>query len=63
MEISEVFLRELSKIPEAIIFFNKLNNTNKYSIAWGLDTAKKPKTHQKRMKLIIEMMKQEKKFN
>ena len=63
MEIPDDFLKELSKKPKALAFFKTLNKTNLYSIAWRLQTAKKPETRQKRMKVIIEMMIQGKKFH
>lgn len=63
MKIPDDFLKELSKYPKALTFFKSLNKTNLYSIGYRLQTAKKPETRQKRMKLIIEMMKQENKFH
>jgi uncharacterized protein YdeI (YjbR/CyaY-like superfamily) len=63
MKIPDDFLKELSKKPEALAFFNTLNKTNKFSIGWRLQTAKKPETREKRIKTIIEMMEQGKKFH
>ena len=63
MKIPDDFLKELSKKPEAFAFFNTLNKTNKFSIGWRLQTAKKPETREKRIKTIIEMMEQGKKFH
>lgn len=63
MEIPEDFLQELSKYPDALEFFNSLNKTNRYSIGWRLQTAKKPETRQRRMTTIIQMMKEGKKFH
>jgi len=63
MKIPDDFLKELSKKPEALAFFNTLNKTNKFSIGWRLQTAKKPETREKRIKTIIEMMQQGKKFH
>jgi uncharacterized protein YdeI (YjbR/CyaY-like superfamily) len=60
MKIPDDFLKELSKKPDALAFFNTLNKTNKFSIGWRLQTAKKPETRMKRIKTIIEMMEQEK---
>jgi len=57
------FLKELSKKPKALKFFETLNKTNRYSIAWRLQTAKKPETRQKRMKSIIEMLHEGRKFH
>jgi len=63
MTIPEDFMNELSKDPVTAGFFNNLNKTNKYAIAWRLQTAKKPETRAKRMKAIIEMLSQGKKFH
>jgi uncharacterized protein YdeI (YjbR/CyaY-like superfamily) len=63
MKIPGDFLKELSKKPDALAFFNTLNKTNKFSIGWRLQTAKKPETREKRIKTIIEMMEQGKKFH
>ena len=62
MKVPEDFLKELSQKPEALEFFNSLNKTNKFSIAYRIQTAKKQETRQKRIKAIIEMMEQNKKF-
>ena len=63
MKIPDDFLKELSKKPEAFAFFNTLNKTNKFSIGWRLQTAKKPETREKRMRAIIVMLEQGKKFH
>jgi uncharacterized protein YdeI (YjbR/CyaY-like superfamily) len=63
MTIPEDFLNELSKDPLAEGFFNNLNKTNKYAIAWRLQTAKKMETRTKRMKAILEMLSKGKKFH
>lgn len=63
MKIPEDFLKEISQNKKALEFFNALNKTNKFSIAYRLQTAKKPETRQKRIKTIIEMMEQGKKFH
>jgi uncharacterized protein YdeI (YjbR/CyaY-like superfamily) len=63
MTIPEDFLNELSKDPQSEGFFNNLNKTNKYAIAWRLQTAKKTETRTKRMKAILEMLSKGKKFH
>lgn len=63
MEIPDDFLQELSKNSEAKKFFESLNKTNTYAIAWRLQTAKKPETRQRRMKKILKMLSEEKKFH
>ena len=63
MKVPDDFLKELSKKPKALAFFKTLNKTNKYSIAWRIQTAKKSETRQKRVQAIIEMMEEGKKFH
>lgn len=61
--IPEDFLRELGKSKQALAFFNTLNRANLYSIAYRLQTAKKPEAREKRMKAILDMMKKGEKFH
>ena len=61
--IPEDFLKELKKHRKALGFFKTLNKANLYSIAYRLQTAKKPETRMKRMNVILEMMKKGKKFH
>lgn len=63
MSAPEDFLRELSKNKEAEAFFNSLNKTNKYAINWRLQTAKKTETREKRMRKILEMLKNGERFH
>lgn len=63
MVLPEDFLRELSKSKKAEAFFESLSKTNKYSIAWRLQTAKKPETREKRMKAMLEMLERGEKFH
>lgn len=62
MEMPQDFLRELSKDKKAKAFFETLNKTNMFSIAWRLQTAKKPETRERRMKAILEMLAKGEKF-
>ena len=57
------FLQALSKNKKAKAFFETLNKANLYSIAWRLQTAKTPETREKRMKVILAMMAEGKKFS
>ncbi len=59
----EDFLKELGKNKKAKAFFNTLNKANVYSIVYRLETAKKPETREKRMKMILAMMEQGKTFH
>lgn len=61
--IPKDFLNALSKDKKAEVFFNSLNKTNLYSIAWRLQTAKKPETRERRMTAILQMLAEGKKFH
>ena len=61
--IPEDFLRELARNPKAKAFFETLNKTNLYSIAYRLQTAKKVETRDKRMSEIIEKLAREEKYH
>lgn len=61
--IPEDFLKELHKNKKATAFFETLNKANLYAITYRLQTAKKPETREKRLKLIVEMMKKGEKFH
>lgn len=63
MTVPADFLSELAKDKKAEAFFKTLNKTNTYSIVWRLQTAKKPETRSKRMKAILEMLKNGEKFH
>jgi uncharacterized protein YdeI (YjbR/CyaY-like superfamily) len=57
------FLSDLAKNKKAKAFFETLNKTNLYSIAYRLQTAKKPETRQRRMQAIIERLARAEKFH
>lgn len=57
------FLKELARDRKALAFFESLNKANLYSIVYRLQTAKTPETREKRMKTILEMMANGKKFH
>ena len=63
MEIPADFLSLLKKDKQAYEFFKTLNKANTYAIAWRLATAKKPETRQKRLQILLEMMKEQKKLH
>jgi len=63
MTVPEDFLKELSKDKKAAEFFNTLSKINKYSIAWRLQTARKPETRAGRMKVILKMLSKGKSFH
>jgi uncharacterized protein YdeI (YjbR/CyaY-like superfamily) len=63
MKVPEDFLIELKKHKEAYAFFNTLTKANIYAIAWRLQTAKKIETRQKRIEIILKMLKAGKSFH
>lgn len=50
------FLAELARNASAKKFFSKLSKANLYAIAYRLQTAKRPETRTKRVRLIIDML-------
>jgi uncharacterized protein YdeI (YjbR/CyaY-like superfamily) len=63
LSIPEDFLLELSKDKNALAYFESLNKANTYAITWRLQTAKKPETREKRMKIILDMLSRGEKFH
>ena len=63
MEVPEDFLQELAMHPKAKGFFETLNKTNRYTIAWRLQTAKTDATRKRRMAVILAMLDEGKKFH
>jgi uncharacterized protein YdeI (YjbR/CyaY-like superfamily) len=59
----EDFLRALGKDKKAKAFFETLNRANVYSIVYRLQTAKKPETREKRIKMILTMLARGEKFH
>jgi len=57
------FLEHLAKNTKAKAFFDTLNRTNLYSIAYRLQTARKPETREKRIETIIGMLTRGEKFH
>jgi uncharacterized protein YdeI (YjbR/CyaY-like superfamily) len=57
------FLKELARNAKAKQFYGTLDKANLYSIAYRLQTAKRPQTKIKRIKLIIEMLARGAKFH
>ncbi len=59
--VPDDFQNELDKNPEALAFFNTLDNTNRYAILFRIQTAKRAETRSARIQKFIEMLvKQEK---
>jgi uncharacterized protein YdeI (YjbR/CyaY-like superfamily) len=61
--VPDDFLKELARNKKANAFFATLNKTNLYSIAYRLQTAKKPETRQKRMRAVIDKLARGEKFH
>lgn len=56
MQAPGYFLEELSKHSKAALFYATLNKTNKYAIAWRLQTARTDATRLSRTQKIIAML-------
>jgi uncharacterized protein YdeI (YjbR/CyaY-like superfamily) len=63
MEVPDDFLQALAKNKKAQAFFETLNKTNTYAIAWRLQTAKRDETRERRMKAILDMLEKGEKFH
>jgi len=57
------FVEELARNAKAKQFYGTLNKANLYSIAYRLQTARRPETKMKRIKLIIDMLARGEKFH
>ena len=56
MEVPEDFLAALESKPTVKEFFETLNKSSRYAIAYGLISAKKPETRQRRFTKFIDML-------
>lgn len=56
MTVPADFLKALSRNRKALMFFRTLNRANTYAITWRLQTARRPETRAKRMRVIIAML-------
>ncbi|PMG78502.1 hypothetical protein BCU84_07850 [Shewanella sp. 10N.286.51.B7] len=61
MEVPADFLTAVENQPKAKLFFEKLNKSSRYVIAYGLTSAKKPETRQRRFKKFMDMLVKEEK--
>jgi uncharacterized protein YdeI (YjbR/CyaY-like superfamily) len=61
--VPDDFIKELARNKKANAFFETLNKTNLYSIAYRLQTAKTPETKRKRTQAIIEKLARGEKFH
>lgn len=56
MTVPEDFLAALEKKPKAKMFFETLNKSSRYAIAYGLSTAKRAETRQRRFEKFMDML-------
>ncbi len=61
MTVPQDFLDALEKKPKVKQFYATLNKTNRYAIAYGLETAKKAETRQRRFEKFMAMLIREEK--
>ena len=61
MEVPEDFLAALESLPSVKLFFETLNKSNRFVIAYGLTSAKKSETRQKRFTKYMTMLAHEEK--
>lgn len=61
MKVPADFIAALESKPKAKKFFETLNKSNRYAIAYGLTTAKKPETRQRRFEKFLGMLVREEK--
>ena len=61
MEVPEDFLAALENQPKVKLFFETLNKSSSYVIAYGLTSAKKPETRQRRFEKFMDMLIREEK--
>ena len=61
MEVPKDFLAALESQPSVKQFFETLNKSNRYVIAYGLTSAKKPETRQSRFTKYMTMLAHEEK--
>ena len=56
MKVPADFLAALESIPKAKQFYETLSKSNRYAIAYGLESAKKPETRQRRFKAFMDKL-------
>ena len=61
MKVPTDFLEALEKKPKAKEFYQTLTKSNRYAIAYGLETAKKPETRHRRFEKFMDMLIREEK--
>jgi len=56
MKVPADFLAALESMPKAKQFYETLTKSNRYAIAYGLESAKKSETRQRRFKKFMDML-------
>ena len=56
MKVPADFLAALESMPKAKQFYETLTKSNRYAIAYGLESAKKPETRQRRFKKFMDKL-------
>ncbi len=56
MKVPADFLATLERMPKAKQFYETLTKSNRYTIAYGLESAKKPETRQRRFKKFMDKL-------
>ncbi len=59
MQVPDDFIAALNKKPKAKSFYDGLPKSNRYAIAYGLETAKRPETRERRFKKFMDMLNRE----
>ncbi len=59
MQVPDDFIAALNKKPKAQSFYDGLPKSNPYAIAYGLETAKRPETRERRFKKFMDMLNRE----
>lgn len=61
MEVPEDFIEALNALPKAQFFYDSLTKSSRFIIAYGLLSAKKPETRQRRFEKYMDQLLQNKK--
>ena len=56
MQVPDDFLRAVASDPKVQAFFDTLKKSPRYAISYGLSTAKKPETRQRRFDKFLDML-------
>jgi len=54
--VPEDLATALAKQPNARLFFEQIDKTNRYAVLWRIQTAKKPETRTARIEKLVAML-------